>query len=368
MRDRSIDVSRGLLVLAMVYGHVLQFFADTQIFPLADVLMDVINLTVFPTFVFCFGATAVLAYLKKPYKKALPGMVKTTLRTLCTFWASGIAYRVLRENKPFAVGTVRRVLQLKDIPGWSEFLISFALYAALIIVAFPLLRYLMKRPWALAAAAAVSFLSCFAVDYDAVQSVHLALLIGGRQFSFFPIVQYMPYFFAGMAYAGCAGKTRIALAILSVLASGAGVYDWIAGGGFPRRFPPEWGWIALPAALVCAVVLMSKLLLLGKDRRVRFVLEPICTFLSHFGSRSLYYLLGSNLILFTMAGKGIVPMLSPRSVLPWTMPIQSPQGAVIWTAVMLAALWFAALLAGRSAPKTPAAPKGYALTPEQKNG
>ena len=36
MRDRSIDVSRGLLVIMMVYGHVLQFFGDAQLFPLVD--------------------------------------------------------------------------------------------------------------------------------------------------------------------------------------------------------------------------------------------------------------------------------------------------------------------------------------------
>ena len=80
MRDKSIDVGRGLLVIMMVYGHVMQFFGDSQVFPLMGKLIDVINLTVFPTFVFYFGATAVLAYLKRPYLSALPGMIRTTLR------------------------------------------------------------------------------------------------------------------------------------------------------------------------------------------------------------------------------------------------------------------------------------------------
>ena len=58
MRDRSIDVSRGLLVIMMVYGHVLQFFGDAQLFPLVDGLISIVNLTVFSTFVFDFGVTA----------------------------------------------------------------------------------------------------------------------------------------------------------------------------------------------------------------------------------------------------------------------------------------------------------------------
>ena len=37
-------------------------------------------MTVFPTFVFCFGCTVQLAYLQKPYRRALPGMARTALR------------------------------------------------------------------------------------------------------------------------------------------------------------------------------------------------------------------------------------------------------------------------------------------------
>ena len=140
MRDRTIDVSRGLLVILMVYGHVLQFFGDDQIFPLVGDLISVVNLTVFGTFVFDFGVTAELAYLKKPYCQALPGMVKTGLRAYAAFCLSGIGFRVLRENKPFAVGTVRRVPTLSEIPGWSEFLVAFALYSLLLIVGFAAFR------------------------------------------------------------------------------------------------------------------------------------------------------------------------------------------------------------------------------------
>lgn len=140
MRDRSIDVGRGLLVLMMVYCHVLQFFGDAELFPIVARVIDVINVTVFPTFVFYFGATAVLAYLDKPYRRALPGMARTFGRSLVAFWLSGIGIRVLRDGKAFAPGTVRRVMQLQDVPGWSEFLVAFALYSLLLIVLFGALR------------------------------------------------------------------------------------------------------------------------------------------------------------------------------------------------------------------------------------
>ena len=56
--------------------------------------------------------------------------------------------------------------------------------------------------------------------------------------------------------------------------------------------------------------------------------------------------MGSNLVLFTLAGSETVPV-SGR-FWPWNQAIQSPAGAVSWLIVLLALLWFVARLAGRS--------------------
>lgn len=345
MRDRSIDVGRGLLVIMMVYGHVMQFFGDSQIFPLVGTMIDVINLTVFPTFVFYFGATALLAYLKKPYLQALPGMIRTTLRAYAVFCLSGIGYRVLRENKAFAVGTVRRVMMLTDIPGWSEFLISFALYGLLLIAAYAVFDWLSRKPAACLLVSVLCVACCAIVPYGSVP-VRLALLIGGRDFACFPGVQYMPYFLAGMVYARGERRARRGLLLLSLAASLAGVAYWHFF-GFPSRFPPAWGWILLPAALVSAVVLFSRALSALAGSWLGRIADALCGILGHFGGASLYYLLTSNLVLFALAGRGIVPAMARKSVLPWTMPIQSPKGAACWTLALLLALWFVSALGGR---------------------
>lgn len=342
VRDRSIDVSRGLLVIMMVYGHVLQFFGDAQLFPRVGDLINIVNLTVFDTFVFDFGATAGLAYLSKPYRRALPGMVKTGLRAYAAFCLSGIGYRVLRENKPFAVGTVRRVLTLSDIPGWSEFLVAFALYSLLLIVGFAAFRWLAGRPLAALAVSAACVVCCVIVPYGAVPHP-LALLIGGTAFAYFPVVQYMPYFLAGLLYArGERGRLLAAAAVSTV----AGMVDFVLH-GLPERFPPSWGWVLLPGLLVTAVAVLSRALCALSGGGVRRIADALCGLLERLGGASLYYLLTSNLVLFTLAGKRIAPALSAQSVLPWSQPIQAPLGAACWTAVLLGALGFVSRLAGR---------------------
>lgn len=348
MRDQSIDVGRGLLTLLMVYCHVLQFFGDAGLFPAVSVTIDLINLTVFQTFVFYFGATAVLAYLRKPYRDALPGMLATTFRSYGAFVISGVAFRVLRENKPFGPGTIRRVMQLTDIPGWSEFLISFTGYALLLILLFPLFRRLADKPlWALAAGA-VCFAATLVIPYDQVQPVHLALVIGGRQFAIFPVLHYMPFLLAGMVYARGGRKRYASLGIIAALCAAAGIIFRIRH-GLPERFPPHWGWLALGAGQTALIVLLGKGLSLLAGSGVRRIADALCRVLSHFGSRSLYYLVASNIAIFTFAGKGVLPAVSRKSVLPWTTPIQSPAGAAAWTAALLSVLWVIALLAGRGA-------------------
>ena len=352
MRDKSIDAGRGLLVLMMIYGHVLQFFGDPQMFPIEYSLMDAINLNVFPTFVFFFGVTGTMAYLSKPYRRALPGMIRTCLRAYAAFVLSGVGYRVLRENKAFAVGTVRRVMQLTDIPGWSEFLIAFAIYALMLLVLFPLLKKLMNRPGVTLMIAIVCLCCCEIVPYGKVKPTQLALLIGGRDFSYFPIVQYMPYFLAGLVYTGANGRTRLHLLGVAVIASAAGIFRLVAL-GMPGRFPPDAAWIALPVMGTTLIFLLAKGLCAVRLPKVQFLADLLTDALAHLGGRSLYYLLGSNLVLFTMSGKGIMPQMARKSVLPWTAPIQSPQGAAAWTAILILSLAFIASLAGRGAKSKP---------------
>lgn len=344
MRDRSVDLQRGILVVLMLYAHLLQFFGDLQRFPSIHFWVMGISLLAFPAFVFCFGRTAALAYLKKPFRQALPRMGRTFLRCLAAFYVSGAAFRVLREHRPLEAETLRGILLLSDIPGWSEFLIAFALLMLSAVLLFPLLRQLARRRWLWLPLSLPCALCCF-LPYDRVTLPQLALLIGGKNLVTYPIVQYFPFFLAGVAYADASFRERLGMGGAALAFSAAGLVRYVRH-GLPERFPPHWAWIVLPCFAIALLTALCHGLCRLPGEKYWLPVEWLRRALCRLGGASLYYLVGSNLVLFTLAGSEIAPV-SGR-FWPWNQSVQSPVGAASWLIVLLAFLWFVTRLAGRS--------------------
>lgn len=62
-RNQEIDIMKGLLTLAMILCHCLQFFGKEDA-GIEKILVNVINLTTFSGFLFCFGFVCCLAYFQ----------------------------------------------------------------------------------------------------------------------------------------------------------------------------------------------------------------------------------------------------------------------------------------------------------------
>ncbi len=339
-RDEALDIFKGLLTVLMVYCHVLQFFGDGQLFWQNEVIVQAANLLVFPGFVYAFGRNCERSYYSKPFSKAAPRMLMRALRLYGAFALSGIGFRVLRENKPLAAGTARRVLLLSDIPGWSEFIIAFALFYLLALLLHAPMRK-AKGPLLPALAGAASLLFAF-IPYGAVGDTRLQLLIGGEGFACFPVAQYAGFFLLGAASLRAEGDGRAGarLLLLAALLSALGLLRALSLGGLPRRFPPDIGWLLLPHLPIALLAALARGLAalrlplrkpLAGAGELRLPLAP----LRAAGRASMAYLLLSNLMIFTMAGKGLMPVLKPRGGLLFGQPIQSPLGALWWTLALL---------------------------------
>lgn len=69
-RKREIDIQKGMLTVAMMLCHCIQFFGKEE-YGLQKILVNLINLSTFSGFMFCFGYTNQIAYYQKEWKTVL---------------------------------------------------------------------------------------------------------------------------------------------------------------------------------------------------------------------------------------------------------------------------------------------------------
>lgn len=292
-RERAIDLFKGLLVLGMVYCHTLQFFSDQQVYPNGQLFIDVINLITFSGFVFSFGYVSQLAYYAKPFRQAAPRMLQAAVKTLGAFYISGLAYRLFIDGYVLSWATVRPILLLEDMPGWSEFLWSFTYLMLVGLILFVPLQALAGRKWLGFAVAGLLLLTTW-LPYGSIHAMKLGPLIGTRDFASFPVLQYFPYYLVGILFA----RYRIGWdwRVLAGAAAASGAFLWrliAQDGALPERFPPSVWWIIGPALLLYGYYLLGKLM--ERYPSPFAVLETM-------GRNVLWYLVMSNVIIFALKG------------------------------------------------------------------
>lgn len=343
-RSRVIDCEKGVLVAVMVLCHVLQFFGSPEKYPEQDIIMFVVNALAFPAFLFAYGRSVAVAYLPKAYRDAAPRMLKSALRSYGAFCLSGIAYLVLCEGKDFSSRLVLRVLSFSAVPGWSEFLAAFAAFGLTALLLLPLLKRLLRCPWAFEALCAFCLASVL-VPYDAVRDNRLGLIVGTTRFCCFPVLQYMPFFLLGL-WVGANGVKRreIWIAVAGALTGAAAA--WTLLRGEPGRFPPTMMWLLLPCLPILLLDWGAESLsrLAGRCRAVERMLTPATAM----GMNSLFYLLASNFAIFAVSRMGTLPVWRKSERFPFSLTTGSTPWAVVWTTLLLLAIAFFASLSGRS--------------------
>ncbi len=299
-RDVSIDIYKGLLVFGMVYCHILQFFVDLSSHQGAEYITWFINAITFSGFVFTFGYTSSIAYFSRDFKNVYKKMLLSSVALLTAFYISGIAFRVFVTNNRLSIDMVKNIVLLNDIPGWSEFIVSFALYILLAVILFkPLKSFVEVKPafWTITS---LLLLTTF-IPYEMIESTQLGLLLGTRKFAAFPVIQYMPFYLLGIYFRRYEIGFNKKMLIGSVILSGASlVYMSTNNWSLPSRFPPSIFWIILPCVGLYGYYLLSRFM-----TRTGY----IKAILSGLGQNSLVYLLLSNVIIFALDGtKGLVQL------------------------------------------------------------
>ena len=342
-RSRVIDCEKGILVAAMVLCHVLQFFGNPGRYPEQDVIMFVVNALAFSTFLFAYGRSVAVAYLPKKYRDAAPRMLKSVLRRDGAFCLSGIAYLVLCERKDFNSQLVVRVLSFDAVPGWSEFLAAFAVFGLMALLLLPLLKRLLRCPWAFGILCAAC-LAGVLIPYDAVEDNRLGLIVGTTRFCCFPVLQYMPFFLTGL-WVGSNGMKRRGIWIAAAAVLTGAAVAWTLLREEPGRFPPTLMWLLLPCLPIMLLDWGAESLsrLADRCRTVERLLQPAASM----GKNSLFYLLASNFAIFATSRMGTLPVCRKSERFPFSLLTGSTMWAIVWTALLLLAIAFFADLSAR---------------------
>jgi hypothetical protein len=292
-REYSIDIFKGLLVIGMILVHIMQFFSDVKISPSIEYVINYGNLITFSGFVFCFGYAVQLAYLEKDFGAIWKKLLKNVIKTLCAFYVSGIAFKLFIGNSAISWRTFVDVLLLNDMPGWSEFLASFAYFNLVTLILFVPFKKLLNNKVVFWIIFALLFLTCL-IPYERVTVNQIGVLIGTKNFACFPVLQYMPYYLLGMYFKKYNINFNISLLIGSSVLTAIPVIKYIVTNSLPGRFPPTIGWILMPMFILYLYYLLSKYL-----ERYQYLVSPVIIF----GQNVLFSLVMSNLLIFTLKSK-----------------------------------------------------------------
>lgn len=291
-RKREIDIMKGILTVTMILCHSIQFFGEEKDL-VQGILVNVINLTTFSGFLFCFGYVGNMAYFQKSWKEGAWKMGKNALRILIAFYLSGIAYVALVEGKIYRFDFIKEVLLLRKYPGWSEFLVSFSAMLIAAIVCFPVYKRLNGK--ILIILALISGIFCF-FPYDMVHNSWLALLVGSRHYVTFSVVQYSIFFAAGIWFCRNGIKWKWQLFLLYFCFGIPCFYHYMKTGYLPERFPLSIWYLCGGTIFVYLYYLLSCCL----DRVQNAIGKKVTEYFEHVGSESLFYLLFSNLMIFAL--------------------------------------------------------------------
>ena len=277
----------------MITAHVFQlcYSGDSKF---VSVFSLYINMVTFSSFMFCFGCSSQLAYIGRfEDRKCIKNkLLKNFIRLLVSFYISGYAYLVFIENNTSILDFLK-VLFLWKIPGYSEFLLSFAMINMVIYIFYFKLRDISVNKYKSGGVILFSLVSTF-IPYGIIIIPLIGTFIGTTKYACFPILQYLPFFIIGI-YCQCNNAfVDKRLWLCSTLATVFVTMYVFFTHNIPQRFPPSLLWILWPSMFTLLYYWISHKLS-GKIKH-----GPIKTVIDVFGAFTLDYLVISNLLIFSI--------------------------------------------------------------------
>lgn len=244
-RSAKIDFLRGSAVLFMLITHINVVFVKEY-----SLVLDKLTwwgaTVCFSIFLFCF---AYIYGLKLSDNKKLntAKQVKRIFLLLGMYYVAAFFDQYLLFNG-ISTSTFVAILTFQYLPVFTEFIISFVLYAVLILIFSSVFKKLLQRP-------VVFILISFVVYFLASQLYLLdgggsfvmvlkTLMVGNGHTHSYGILSYFPTFVLGFVAGGAQSTTKSSISKslylpILILASTAFIFLRVSGLSLWYRFPPS---------------------------------------------------------------------------------------------------------------------------------
>ncbi len=184
-----------------------------------------------------------------------------------------------------------KILCLWQIPGYSEFLLSFAMLMPWVWFLYRPMNTICSHNSKYGGVICLSLISTW-IPYKFVVIPLLGVLIGTKKFACFPLLQYSMFYFSGIYIAKRGMKISRKMLYVSFLLTGMAIAYTLVRHKLPNRFPPSFFWIILPCTpLALYWVCLDKikeLKIISKYKRL----------IGIYGNNMLDYLVLSNVLIF----------------------------------------------------------------------
>lgn len=295
VRQTSIDYMKALLVIGMIMAHSLQLLSKPN--GLFWLFSTGINLITFSGFFFCFGYVFYPSYLAKPFAEVKRKMLKTAWKALLGYYIAALSALLILSpafsGAPYQLSANRlfRLITFAEVPWFTEFLLTFFLITALVLIFFSVFQSLANSLLLTLCVSGGCWLLAILLPGDLRLNGLLGLLVGTRTNYIFPVVQYLPIFLFGLYFSrhGIVWNRLVFLLATSGTALFTGYY--VRYREMPLEFLPSIYWLVGSYGIVYGYFLVTKWL--ESQTIVFYGLLSI-------GRNTLLYLILSNLILFSI--------------------------------------------------------------------
>lgn len=300
-RISSLDLFKGILAILMVLDHAGKLFQLENEFSI-NLFTWIGDLSVFPGLLLAFGFVTQRVYFSDQDQIPTKRIAKTICKILVAYFISALLFRLLVNPARIDIGIIYRIITFSDIPSYSEFLLTFGITLLLATIFARPIQYFISNLHFLFILLVAIFLTTL-IPYGRITSPHIGLLIGTKEFTSFPVLQYSIFFLLGMHFAR-AGYSQDFWFILAIIGFFLlAIFRLFIGP--PERFPPSPIWILGSYSIVFTIFLLSQI----SDR-----FRAYTKWIEFHGKHVLAVLLVSNVVLFSILG--LRPSWLPQ---PWIL-------------------------------------------------